>query len=225
MAFMQERYVPGTWSRLTAYEHVPRYAFALQFARGQRVLDFGCGTGYGAAALSTAAREVLAVDISETALDWASRKHKATNLEFRRMGDLGASLPAGAFGLATCFEVIEHLSALDQSSFLTNIHRALDEDGVFVVSTPNPRMTMLYGDNPFHLKELTPEEFEAMLRSVFPFVRIFLEKVRPGITISEDSEDGELVSDSSVLAARPFASRPRISLSVERRFFLKSCRR
>ena len=199
MAFMQERYVPGTWSRLTAYEHVPRYAFALQFARGQRVLDFGCGTGYGAAALSTAAREVLAVDISETALDWACRKHEATNLEFRRMGDLGASLPAGAFGLATCFEVIEHLSALDQSSFLTNIHRALDEDGVFVVSTPNPRMTMLYGDNPFHLKELTPEEFEAMLRSVFPFVRIFLEKVRPGITISEDSEDEELVSDSLVL--------------------------
>jgi 2-polyprenyl-3-methyl-5-hydroxy-6-metoxy-1,4-benzoquinol methylase len=199
MNFMQERYVPGTWSRLTAYEHAPRYAFSMQFADGKRALDFGCGTGYGAAAISSAADEVLAVDISETALDWARRKHKASNLEFRRIEDLGASLPEGAFGLATCFEVIEHLSATDQEAFLSNIHRALEEDGVFVVSTPNSKMTMLYGENPYHLKELTLGEFEAMLRKVFPFVRIFLEKVRPGVTISEDSENEVLISGSAQL--------------------------
>jgi len=199
MNFMQERYVPGTWSRLTAYEHAPRYEFSLQFADGKRALDFGCGTGYGAAALSSAAGVVLAVDISQTALDWAKRKHKASNLEFRRIEDLGASLPEGAFGLATCFEVIEHLSATEQEAFLTNIHRTLDEDGVFVVSTPNSKMTMLYGENPYHLKELTLGEFEAMLRKVFPFVRIFLEKVRPGVTISEDLENEMLISGSANL--------------------------
>jgi 2-polyprenyl-3-methyl-5-hydroxy-6-metoxy-1,4-benzoquinol methylase len=199
MNFMQERYVPGTWSRLTAYEHAPRYAFSMQFADGKRALDFGCGTGYGAAALSAVAQEVLAVDISETALDWAKRKHKASNLEFRQVGDLGASLPEGAFGLATCFEVIEHLTANDQVAFLANIHRTLNEEGVFVVSTPNPKMTMLYGDNPYHLKELTLGEFESMLRKIFPFVRIFLEKVRPGVSISEDSENEVLISGSAQL--------------------------
>jgi len=199
MNFMQERYVPGTWSRLTAYEHLPRYEFSMQFALGKRVLDFGCGTGYGAAAISSAAEEVLGVDISETAIDWAMRKHKASNLEFRRIEDLGASLPKGAFGLATCFEVIEHLTATDQEVFIENIHRTLDEDGVFVVSTPNSKMTMLYGENPYHLKELTRGEFEALLRKAFPFVRIFLEKVRPGVTISEDSENEVLISGSANL--------------------------
>src|SRR5438067_52697 len=61
--FMHERYVPGTWSKLAEYEHVPRYAFAREMARGKRVLDFGCGTGYGTAMLGEVAESVLGIDI------------------------------------------------------------------------------------------------------------------------------------------------------------------
>lgn len=200
-SFMQERYVPGTWSELTAYEHIPRYAFSLQFARDQKALDFGCGSGYGSATLAEVAEHVLAVDISDEALNWARAKHRLKNIEFRKVSDLGASLETGAFGLITCFEVIEHLSEADQKTFVGHVARLLDPNGVFVISTPNSLVTSLYGDNPFHLKELSSSEFRSLLGAVFPFVRLFSQKIRPGVSISEDSDGEETMTDVNRLTA------------------------
>ena len=75
---MQERYVPGTWSRLAAYEHLPRYALARQLANGTRVLDFGCGTGYGAASLAEVAESVVGIDIDAGVIEW-SNTHRNPN--------------------------------------------------------------------------------------------------------------------------------------------------
>src|SRR5436305_1525474 len=45
-------------------EHRCRYRFALPYARGARVLDIACGTGFGAAMLAEAgARSVCGVDL------------------------------------------------------------------------------------------------------------------------------------------------------------------
>ena len=76
MAFMHERYVPGTWSKISEYEHLPRYVFARQFAHDAKVLDFGCGTGYGAALLAETANSVLGLDIDPAALEWARHTHR-----------------------------------------------------------------------------------------------------------------------------------------------------
>jgi hypothetical protein len=63
----------------------------MQFAAGNRGLNFRYGKGYGAVALSSAVWEVVSADISETALDCAKRKNKVSNLELRRIEDLGTS--------------------------------------------------------------------------------------------------------------------------------------
>jgi 2-polyprenyl-3-methyl-5-hydroxy-6-metoxy-1,4-benzoquinol methylase len=132
--FMRERYVPGTWSKIAEYEHVPRYALARTLARGKTVLDFGCGTGYGAALLAETAARVTGLDIDAGAVAWAGQTHRAANLEFVRADDLGASLPAKSFDLVTCFEMIEHVDHATQQAVIASFARLLP-------TLPPPRST------------------------------------------------------------------------------------
>ncbi len=171
--FMQERYVPGTWSELTAYEHLPRYALAKQYARGRSVLDFGCGTGYGAAGLASVADSVLAVDIDDSALAYARLLHRADNLTFQRNDTFCEDLPAASFDFVSCFEVIEHIRPDDQQRLLRSFSRLLKPDGVLLLSTPNPAVTALYGENEYHLKEMDEQEFRTAVAACFEH-RVFM---------------------------------------------------
>ncbi len=202
-SFMQERFVPGTWSELTAYEHLPRYLFACHQAENRTVLDFGCGSGYGAKALSNVARHVLAIDIDDGALEFASSEHLGANLEFRKVDDLGARLEEASFDLITCFEVIEHLNESDQIQLLENFRRILRPDGVLFISTPNPAITSLYGDNPFHLKEMDLEEFRSALSRNFAHIAIFNQNLVSGSTLSRNGD----TADQMLLATAMYPAR------------------
>ncbi len=188
-AFMQERYVPGTWSEIAAYEHRPRYAFASSLAAGKRVLDFGCGSGYGAADLAKVASHVTAIDISEEALGYAREHHKAPNLVFAQRDDLAEGLEPASFDLITCFELVEHLARADQMRLLTSLKRLLTEDGLLLISTPNPAATANYGENPFHLHEMSEAEFRTTLTSAFPQVRFLGQVIAPAVTFLPDDAD------------------------------------
>ncbi len=51
--FTGERVIPGQVDPDLWAEHISRYAFASRFAPGARVLDLGCGAGYGTAELAS----------------------------------------------------------------------------------------------------------------------------------------------------------------------------
>ncbi|MBY0509406.1 MAG: methyltransferase domain-containing protein [Rhodospirillaceae bacterium] len=184
--FMRERYVPGTWSKLAEYEHLPRYAMAKTLAAGKTVLDFGCGTGYGAAIMADVAANVTGLDIDAAALAWAEKSHHNSRLAFRRHDDLGASLPEKSFDLITCFEMIEHVEHATQKAAVASMARLLRDDGVLVISTPNPDVTALYGANPYHIREMTEAEFRELLAPHFPHIEILRQYVRVGIAIDHD---------------------------------------
>ena len=192
--FMRERYVPGTWSRLAAYEHVPRYLFARNLARGVRALDFGCGTGYGTAILAEAAKSVVGVDIDASALEWARSHHTAANISFDHRDDLGAGLAAGSFDLIACFEMIEHVPEELQVKTIESFARLVTDKGIAVISTPNPEITKLYGSNPYHLREMTEAEFTELLRTHFPYVKLLYQRLQPSILISSSSAEAQRLS-------------------------------
>jgi SAM-dependent methyltransferase len=173
--FTGERVVPGLVNADLFNEHAARYQFAARLAAGKRVLDAGCGSGYGSAELARTASHVTGIDFSTDAIDYARSNFSAPNLSFE-IGDC-TDLPNGPYDLIAAFEVIEHLS--EWRRFLEEARRTLAAGGQFLVSTPNrlyyAESRGVSGDNPFHVHEFEYAEFRAALEAVFPNVKIFLQ--------------------------------------------------
>lgn len=167
--FTGERVIPGLVEASLWDEHISRYAFAAGLAAGKRVLDVGCGAGYGAASMAETAASTLGFDISAESVDYATM-HYGKKAKF--MVGSAESFPAdiGSFDLITAFEVIEHLS--DWPRLLSEAKRVLADDGLFLVSTPNKtyysESRLHEGPNPFHIHEFEYEEFREALRACFP---------------------------------------------------------
>jgi 2-polyprenyl-3-methyl-5-hydroxy-6-metoxy-1,4-benzoquinol methylase/glycosyltransferase involved in cell wall biosynthesis len=192
-SFMKERYVPGTWSELALYEHFPRYRLASSLALEKTVLDLGCGTGYGTAMLARAgATSVVGLDIDPSTIEWAQRAHREKNLSFCVRANLGADFASESFDLITCFEMIEHVTEPVQRATIASVARLLKKNGIFLISTPNPAVTKLYGENPFHLRELIEEEFVALLGEHFEHVQLYYQFIHAGAIITPEKQAGSI---------------------------------
>src|SRR5690349_21076814 len=160
-----------------------RYTFAARLARGKRVLDAGCGAGYGAAALAETADSVAGVDVAEEAIEFARAHYQAGNLRFEQASILQLPFEDASFDLMVAFEVIEHLE--DWRGFLAEAGRVLAPAGQLIVSTPNKlyytESRGEHGANPFHVHEFEFAEFVEALKTVFPHVSMFLENHVEGV--------------------------------------------
>ncbi|HLI87021.1 MAG TPA: methyltransferase domain-containing protein [Bryobacteraceae bacterium] len=186
--FTGERLIPGQVSEDLLNEHMARYAFAARLAGGKRVLDAGCGAGYGSAELAHVAAAVIGADNAADALAFARENYRLPNLHFERAACEALPHPDATFDLVVAFEVIEHLERWPE--FLLEVRRVLSPDGQFVVSTPNKAYYTesrgRQGANPFHVHEFEFEEFRSELLSVFPEVALFLENHVEGVAFQPD---------------------------------------
>jgi SAM-dependent methyltransferase len=166
-----ERIVPDETEPGIVAIHLKRYEFARPLCVGERVLDAGCGVGYGAAYLAEQAREVVGVDRSEEAIAYALRRYARPNLSFE-VGDVLDLRHADASFDAVCsFETIEHLT--DPGRLVAEAARVLRPGGVFVCSTPNANQTESEPENPFHELELSADDFDRLLRAEFAHVELY----------------------------------------------------
>lgn len=179
MTFSEERLVPTEAVEASLQEHLARYRFAREHARG-RTLDVACGTGYGTAMLGA-----TGVDLSLDALRYAGKHHPAAYLAAD-----AARLPFGrVFDTVVSFETIEHVA--DPVRFVAECARVLRPGGAFLVSTPNRELWSPRSATPLqrhHVKEFTRKEFLEVLR---PFkVQLFgqLLLTRRGAAIWEGKE-------------------------------------
>jgi ubiquinone/menaquinone biosynthesis C-methylase UbiE len=177
LEFTGERVIPGQVNDDLWAEHFSRYAFARRYVEGCKVLDAGCGSGYGSAELSLRAQSVVGLDLSADAVEYASRNFTSANLKFAAGSCTQIPFRSGAFDVLIAFEVIEHLK--DYSLFLDECARVLTHEGLLIVSSPN----RLYynesrgetGANPYHEHEFAPEEFVSTLQRVFPQVSLLVQ--------------------------------------------------
>lgn len=188
--FTGERVIPGEVDVDLLNEHLARYAFAARLSRGKRVLDAGCGVGYGSARLATQARRVIGLELAPDAVAMAHDRYVLPNLEFLQGDCRTLPFQDGSFDLIIAFEVIEHL--LEWDRLLSESRRVLAAWGALVVSTPN---RLYYTEqrptpNPFHLHEFDHAEFRSALEQHFPHVRIFLENHTDSVVFAPAEPSG-----------------------------------
>lgn len=159
------------------YEHIQRYRFAIRkIGSNKKVLDLGCGTGYGSGLLYKEGNEVYGIDVSQKAVDYAKRNYpgpkyiccSAERLPFKN----------NYFDAVILFDVIEHVGNPERT--LDEIYRVLKEDGDLFISTPNtrhfgsalkhfllgkPYLKKVHIDNIYHVKEFYYDEFKSLLKN------------------------------------------------------------
>ena len=185
MEFTGERIVPGKVEPDLYNEHLVCYLFSLQFAGGRRVLDLGCGSGYGAKLIAEEASEVVAADLSPEAIHYARENFSAAHLHYLLTDATLLSLASNSFDVVLCFEVIEHLTR--QECLLEEIHRILKSNGILIVSTPN---RLFYTEerklvNPYHTREFSFGEFRDLLEKYFAKVEVVYQNHIPSILVGE----------------------------------------
>ncbi len=171
-----ERLTASAWvAPWLRHEHTARYEWAAGLAAGLTVADAACGTGYGSRHLRAAgAARVDGFDLSEEAIAEARRLHAGDGVRFETADATRLPCPDGTYDLFVSFETIEHVP--DDVALVREARRVLKPGGTFVCSTPNRAVTNpgipITGKpyNPFHLREYTWPELEAVLRQGFESV-------------------------------------------------------
>jgi 2-polyprenyl-6-hydroxyphenyl methylase/3-demethylubiquinone-9 3-methyltransferase len=104
---------------------------------GLRALDIGCGGGFLAEEFAALGCQVTGVDPSPVSIGVA-RAHAARRglrIDYRVGAGEDLPVPGGAFGLAYCCDVLEHVSDLDR--VIAGTARALRPGGLFLFDTIN----------------------------------------------------------------------------------------
>jgi len=178
--------------------HRAAYAHAISMARADscgRILDLGCGTGYGTAALADALPGVFAID--RITPDAAARHAGA---HFIRADAGGIPLRGGSFDMVVSFQVIEHLE--HPTVYLDTIADALRPEGTALISTPN--LLESDGENPFHVREYRADELAELLAAHFGQVEML------GVTATSDAKayyDARLARIRSIVRIDPLGLR------------------
>jgi SAM-dependent methyltransferase len=199
-----ERFVPEFNGEIK-YEHLHRYALALDFIEKKSVLDIASGEGYGTAILAKSADSVIGVDIALEAVRHAQFKYNSLlNLKFLVGSCSAIPVPDASIDVVTSFETIEHHDQHEE--MMQEVKRILKPDGILLISSPNRHV---YSDvpqyvNPFHIKELYYEEFTGLLRQSFHQVHVYGQKLAVGswVTLLEPSDTNQIKiysGDSSIL--------------------------
>lgn len=167
----EEAYLSSEGDFLIYLFHLATYDFTLPHVQGKRVLDFGCGTGYGAHRIAPSCASVLGVDVSTEAVSYAQSRYSAANLEFRTLPPVEEeALPFtdGSFDVVLSFQVIEHVPS--PAAYLSEVRRVLADDGVFIVATPDRSTRLLSRQRPwnrYHVYEWAPADFDRLLHEHF----------------------------------------------------------
>jgi SAM-dependent methyltransferase len=164
--------------------HLAVYEWIAARVGGLRVIDMACGEGYGSDVLAQSAAEVVGVDANPEAHEHARLRYRRPNLRFERDLVETFSTPADAVVFLQTIEhlqdpiaVLEHFRSLIAGLQTGGAAGPAGVAGTVFVSTPNV-LTLAPGgaprsDNPWHVHEYRPAEFEQLCRTTFSSVRLY----------------------------------------------------
>lgn len=174
-----ERAIVGNWEKAKSTSHsagdlahLQRYEWVAPMVEGLSYLDFGCGTAYGADYLTYTrdAKSAVVIDNSQDGIMFAADRYSDNDSLYVILGDcLFAPFKSRIFDAVVSFDVLEHIADENQDKFVSEASRVLKDDGVLYIGCPNKELS--WGNNPFHLHELTLTEFRNLLEKHFLSVK------------------------------------------------------
>lgn len=145
--------------------------------------------------------EIIGVDIDEETVSYANVEYNHQKVTYRQGDAVDPQLPdqLGGFDTILSFETIEHVE--NDQLFMDNLYRMLKPGGTLVLSSPFGRGRGKPTSEPFHIHQLTPEEF-AQLFVRFADVDIYFQR---GVTF-EKPRDGIRYFIGVAVCAKPSGS-------------------
>lgn len=165
-----ERTAPGIPEENYWFQrHVVAYLEARRRVTGLRVLDAGCGEGYGTALLAATAREAVGIDLEHSVIERAADLYPRASFHAGNLVDL--PFDDGSFEAVVSLQVIEHIHTPQR--FLAECARVLAPGGSLMIATPN-RLTFSPNGirNPFHTFEFAAAELSRAIAKHFGSVEI-----------------------------------------------------
>jgi 2-polyprenyl-3-methyl-5-hydroxy-6-metoxy-1,4-benzoquinol methylase len=173
--YVGERIVPSETPAYLFYEHLSRYSFAGKFVERKSVCEVGCGVGVGSDyLLKKGAAFLVSGDISCEALTFLKDHYKQGKLYSARLSATFLPLKDEQFDVVVAFEVIEHIR--DYENLVLECKRVLKKGGLFICSTPNKRIDLLWrsrAQGEFHVHEFFPEEIFELISGSFNKVTMY----------------------------------------------------
>lgn len=177
-----ERLIPGKRKWHFFVESLARYDFVVPYCasvRAKLVLDAGCGVGYGLFHLAKKGSNVIGIDLSKEAIEYARAHYRKGNVEFEVMDCTSLAFIDDTFDLICSFEVVEHVR--NDREFLAEMRRVLRYGGFFIASTPNIDRPIFDRDpskmSPFHVREYSLGEFTHLLLEYFEEVDMWGQRI------------------------------------------------
>lgn len=191
LEFTGERMTTGLGSVHGVIEHLHRYAIAQKITKNKVVLDIASGEGYGSFLLSKNAAKVFGVDIDEGSINHAKVKYAASkNIEFSVGSTDAIPLEDSSVDVVISFETIEHHDK--HNLMMKEVSRVLKTDGVLLISSPEKSIySKRDPNNPYHIRELTLNEFSDLLKRNFKNVKLFNQRFVIGSLIHLIDQDCE----------------------------------
>jgi 2-polyprenyl-3-methyl-5-hydroxy-6-metoxy-1,4-benzoquinol methylase len=148
-----------------------RYKFVSKMIYGKKkILEIGCGDGFGFPIIAQVADEVHGVDRydwllqgNRERLNFLKDKSKFFNL------DLVKEVPEEKYDAIFSIDVIEHLEPKDEKKFLENSIKGLKNDGLYIIGTPNISASQYATDRSRvqHINLKNHEELRTILNKYF----------------------------------------------------------
>jgi 2-polyprenyl-3-methyl-5-hydroxy-6-metoxy-1,4-benzoquinol methylase len=116
-----------------------RYKFVSKMLSGkQKVLEVGCGDAFGTRIVLQEVGEICAVDFDPVFVrDVCERMEEQWKFDCKVHDMLSGPVDEGVFDAAYSLDVIEHIPAEHEDTFVSNLAHSLSENGVLIIGTPS----------------------------------------------------------------------------------------
>jgi|TARA_B100000959_G_scaffold173881_1_gene182047 SAM-dependent methyltransferase len=139
--------------------HMIAYLEASKMISG-KVLEIGCGEGYGLTELAPKTEEYIAIDKYNTPI--SNEIKQKNNIKFKQMEVPPLEgVNENSIDFIITFQVIEHIN--NDRLFISEIFRVLKPGGKLILTTPNKLMSLTR--NPWHIREYNPIQMREILQT------------------------------------------------------------